>query len=239
MTALTNKQRVAVNTALAIIHASGHNASAVTLEAKGYKAQGHTHVKAYELALDTFNQANPHMAKAVQRSITLVCASDDATVARYDHAVSRYNQTGNEDAIEALAPMMAQDAVALALRNGEITQADLANGGVETALGFAPTEAMTAAAMEVPAPVAPAPAEAAPAAPAPVAASTAPQAPAQRIATPAPQRRPNDTGPMSTQAAINRLSEPTHGKTGAALARWHGLPMAFVEAQSLANADGD
>ncbi len=225
MTALTNKQRVQINTALAIVHASGHNASAITQEAKGYQAQGHPHVKAYELALSSFTRTNAYMAPAIQKTIALVGASSDATIARYDHAVSRYNETGSDDAIEALAPMMAQDSVALAIRNGEITQADIANGGVKTALGFHPTEAMQAAAM-----AAPAAAETAPAAPvAPTA--PAPQAPAPRAATPAPQRRDNTTGAQSLDAALNRLSEPTHGKTGAALASWHGLPMAYVNAQ--------
>jgi hypothetical protein len=224
MTALTNKQRVQINTALAIVHASGHNASDITTEAKAYQLQGHSHVKAYEYALSTFTRANPYMAPAIQKTIALVGASSDATVARYDHAVQRYNETGNDDAIEALAPMMAQDSVALAIRNGEITQADLANGGIETALGFAPTEAMTAAAMTAPAP-------AAPVAAAPVATPAAPQAPAPLAATPALQRRDNSTGTQSLDAAINRLSEPTHGKSGAALASWHGLPMAYVQSQ--------
>ena len=225
MTALTNKQRVQVNTALAIVHASGHNASDITAEAKAYQLQWHSHVKAYEYALSTFTRANPYMATAIQKTVALVGASSDATVARYDHAVQRYNETGNDDAIEALAPMMAQDSVALAIRNGEITAADVANGGIETALGFAPTEAMTAAAMAGPAPVDTAPA--APAAPI----ATAPQAPAPRAATPAPQRRDNSTGTQSLDAALNRLSEPTHGKSGAALASWHGLPMAYVQSQ--------
>jgi hypothetical protein len=224
MTALTNKQRVQVNTALAIVHASGHNASDITAEAKAYQLQGHSHVKAYEYALSTFTRANPYMATAIQKTVALVGASSDATVARYDYAVQRYNETGNDDAIEALAPMMAQDSVALAIRNGEITAEDVANGGIETALGFAPTEAMTAAAMTAPAPVAPVAA-------APVATPAAPQAPAPRAATPAPQRRDNSTGTQSLDAAINRLSEPTHGKSGAALASWHGLPMAYVQSQ--------
>lgn len=221
MTALTHRQRVAVNAALAMVHASGRDASAITREAKGHQAQGHTSVKAYEAALHTFTRANPTMARAIQKTMSVVCASSDATVDRYHYAITRYNETGNDDAINSLAPTMAQDSVALALRNGEITQADLANGGIETAMGYAPTPEMVAAVMAT-----------APAA-SPFASPTAAtaNAPASQAPTHAPVRRTTDVGTEGTQAAIARLSAPTHGKTGAALARWHGLPMAFVEAQ--------
>lgn len=221
MTALTHRQRVAVNAALAMVHASGRDASAITAEAKAYQAQGHTHLKAHETALTTFSQANPTMARAVQKTISLVSASSNETVDRYHYAITRYNETGNTDAIDALAPMIAQDSVALAIHNGEITPDDIANGGIETALGYAPTADMTAAVMAA------APTAIAPTNPAPAPAA----APPAQAPTPAPVRRGTDLGTEGTQAAIGRLSQPTHGKTGEALARWHGLPMAYVEAQ--------
>ena len=221
-TALTYKQRVQVNTALAIVHASGHNASDITAEAKAYQLQGHSHVKAYEYALSTFTRANPYMATAIQKTVALVGASSDETIARYDHAVSRYNETGNDDAIEALAPMMAQDSVALAIRNGEITQEDVANGGVEKALGFAPTEAMQTAAMEAPAP---APADIDPAGP--IAAPTAP-ATAQTAAPAAASNAPAPAyGGTSGGWGPTGYSSP---KTGEALASWTGIPLASAMA---------
>ena len=76
--------------------------------------------------------------------------------------------TGSTVAMQGMLPTMARDSVALAIRNGEITQDDVANGGLNTALGFAPSDAMIAAAMTPDA----APAQAA--AVAPVAAPAAP-----------------------------------------------------------------
>lgn len=225
MTALTYRQTVAVNAVLAMVHASGRDANAISREAKAYQAQGHTHLKAYEAALATFTGANPNMSRAVQQTLNVVCASSDKTVDQYHYAITRYRETGNTDAIDKMAPVMAQDSVELAIRNGEITREDVASGGAEAVLGMklAP-ETVAAVAAHVPVAVTPA-------TPGVVPPAAHNNAPVSRAPTALPQRRGTDYGTMSTEAAIARLSGPTHGKTGEALARWHGLPMAFVEAQ--------
>ena len=224
MTALTNRQRVQVNAALAFIHASGHDASAVTRDARAFQTQGHSASQAFQKALNTFVGSYPEMSRPVSRTVSLIGASDDVTLARYDHALTQYNQTGDDGAINALAPMMAQDSVALALRNGDITEADIANGGVETALGFKPSPEVLAAAT--------APAQAPAAGPFAGARQSFAFKPAQQAdGQPAPRSWLN-----GTQTGVDRPADPTHGKTGEALARWHGLPMAYVEAQQAAGA---
>ena len=158
MTALTNKQRVQVNAALAIIHGTGHNASAVTAAAKAFHAQGHTPQKGFELALSDFVQAQPSLAREISNTVRLIAASDDATIGLYDHAITQYNQHGDDSALTALQPTIARDSVALAIRHGEITAADVANGGLETALGYAPSQSMIDAAIAPADAPAPAPA---------------------------------------------------------------------------------
>ncbi|AYJ87290.1 hypothetical protein D3Y57_16800 [Sphingomonas paeninsulae] len=161
MTALTHRQRVKINAALAIIHGNGHDASGVSRQAKASAVNGVSLQQGYEAALNSFIQSNPAMGNEIVRTIAVIGASDDATVNSYHHALTEYNATGSIVAMSAMLPTMARDSVALAIRNGEITQEDVANGGLETALGFAPSDAMTAAAMTPAA----APAQAAQAAP--------------------------------------------------------------------------
>lgn len=210
MTALTNKQRVKVNAALATIHSSGGDASAVTAHAKALERSGHTARAGFEMALNAAIAASPGISAEIGRTIRLIEASDDATVARYDSALTAYNQTGSDAALQALAPMIAQDSVALAIRMGEMTQADIANGGLADALGFAPSDGMLAAALSAPGPVA---------------------APAQSFAfnaanIPASARPANDgnmvNGGPSSPFGARGYSTP---KTGAALARQVGIPM--------------
>lgn len=206
MSGLTHRQRVKINAALAIIHGNGHDASAITQEAKASAVNGVSLQQGYEAALTRFIQSNLDMANEITRTIAVIGASDDATVNSYHHALSEYIATGSIVAMAAMLPTMARDSVALAIRNGEITQEDVANGGLETALGFAPSDAMTAAAMT------------------PTAAPT--QAPAAAPQTPlaAPMAlAPQTAGPNSP--ANN------YGKTGEALRSWVGLPLAYVAAQ--------
>jgi hypothetical protein len=212
MANLTHRQRVKINAALAIIHGNGGDASGVSKQAKASAINGVSLQQGYEAALTSFIRTNPAMADEITRTIAVIGASDDATVNSYHHALTEYNATGSTVAMQAMMPTMARDSVALAIRNGEITQDDVANGGLETALGYAPSDAMTAAAM---APVA-APAQA-PAA--------APQTPQAASVAPTPQ--------ISGQ----RSPANNYGKTGEALKSYLGLPQAYVEAQQALEAN--
>ena len=102
MTALTNKQRVKTNAALTIIHSSGGDASAVTAHAKQLQALGHPARSAYEIALTSAVAAAPELSAEIERSLRLIEASDHATVALYDHALTSYNETGSETELQAL-----------------------------------------------------------------------------------------------------------------------------------------
>ena len=219
MTALTNKQRVKVNAALAIIHSNGGNASAVTAHAKALQRSGHDARSGFETALNAAMATSPELSNEISKTIRLIEASDDATVAQYDSALTAYNHSGSDAQLKALAPMIARDSAALAIRNGETTQADIANGGLAAALGYEPDDAMAAAAMEAPAFT---------------------QAPGQAFAftggTPA-----SNAPARSKDAYVNGTQKSTFGpggysspKTGAALARQVGIPMAIHDAQMAA-----
>lgn len=212
MTALTNKQRVKANAALAIIHSSGGDASAVTAHAKQLRALGHPARKAYEIALTSAVATAPDLSASIERSLRLIEASDHATVALYDRALTSYNETGSEAELQALAPMMARDSATLAIRMGETTHEEIANGGLAAALGFDPGDDMIAAAM------------ASPPAPAAPSASFAFKSDGGPSASGAPHSYMNGSqaGPFESKG----YSSP---KTGEALARQVGIPMAMVK----------
>jgi len=116
---LTVKQRAKINAALCLIHDNGHDASAITAMARHMIGNGADPRSAYTQALNTFADTNPGMLPALSKVVGLVEASDDATVAQYDAALSSYIQSGDDSAVRALAPMIAQDMATLAARNGE------------------------------------------------------------------------------------------------------------------------
>jgi hypothetical protein len=116
---LTVKQRTKINAALCTIHDSGHDASAVTALARTIMATGVGPNTAYERALNTFADNNPAMLPVLSKIVRLVEASDVRTVAQYDAALSNYIATGDDSGLTALAPMIAEDMTALAIRNGE------------------------------------------------------------------------------------------------------------------------
>ena len=116
---LTVKQRAKINAALCLIHDNGHNANAITSMARNIIAGGVDPRSAYERALKTFADTNPTLLPSLSKIIGLVEASDDATVAKYDAALSSYIQTGDDSAVRALAPVIAQDMTTLASRSGE------------------------------------------------------------------------------------------------------------------------
>lgn len=69
-----------------------------------------------------------------------------AAIDQYDHALSTYVETEDDSALSALAPMIAQDSLALALRDGEISVEEAASGDLHKALGFEPGQALLDAA---------------------------------------------------------------------------------------------
>ena len=122
----------------------------------------------------------PAMGNTLHLALDLIHNSDDATVALYDKALTDYNNTGDDSHLDSLAPMILEDAKALAISKGEVTEADAANWTIEDALGstseaFAETPDVPDAATLAPGQTAnssfgfnglPAPAAQAPAAPA-------------------------------------------------------------------------
>jgi hypothetical protein len=138
---LTTRQRTKVNAALCLIHDNGHDASAIIKVAKAMTKEVGTR-KAYELALNDFIRTQPDLHPAIAKMHKLVDASNDATVDQYDTALSEYVSTGDDSSLNALAPTIAEDSLALAVRDGEITQEEADSGEVAKALGFEPGPAL-------------------------------------------------------------------------------------------------
>lgn len=257
MTALTNQQRVKVNAALTIIHGHGFDPATVSKSARELIAIGHPARSAYEQALNTFAERQPGIGGAIAKVTRLIDASDPDTVARYDAALSLYIQTGDNSGIAALEPMIVADATALAIRSGESTADALAGLTIDDALGtaFDEMQERTTAPEMMPEPTpAPAPSQkfafAVPGQA--VAKATAPAA-----NQPLPQGAPalsSDTAvrgamsghsqrswagiPIGATAAV-RTAEGGYRspKTGAALARAIGVPLASVAGQAAAAAE--
>lgn len=138
---MTPKQRAQVNAALVIIHDSGNSAPAVTKAAQALIAKGHPATLAYSTVLTEFAAAFPTLGATMSKVTRLIQASAPASVAQYDKALSEYIKTGSDISMRALAPMIARDSMALAVKHGEMTQADAANGDYSAALGAEPTVA--------------------------------------------------------------------------------------------------
>jgi hypothetical protein len=140
LTALTTKQRAKVNAALCIIHDQGLDVSSVTAAARSIMATGHDPKTAYERALNQFADSNPAVANALGKVTQLIEASCPETVAQYDHALSAYIETGDNSALVALAPTIAEDSVALAVRNGELSPEEAGAADTASLLGLAGSE---------------------------------------------------------------------------------------------------
>lgn len=141
---LTTRQRTKVNAALCLIHDNGHDAKPVIKLATELAKKVDTRT-AYELALNEFLSRAPELTPSVAKAIKLVDASDDATVDKYDAALSEYVTTSDDSSLKALAPMIAEDSLALAVKAGEITQAEADAGDISKALGFEPGPALAEA----------------------------------------------------------------------------------------------
>ena len=90
---------------------------------------------AYKNAIDAFTGRVPALKNTLEIAVNLIHNSDDATVSMYDKALTAYNNTGDEGHLDNLAPMILEDAKALAISKGEVTEADAANWTVDDALG--------------------------------------------------------------------------------------------------------
>jgi len=134
MTALTSRQAVKVKAALSLIAVHGHNPRAVQKQAQDELAKGYPANIAYKNALDAFAARVPALRDTLHTAVDLIHNSDDATVALYDKALTDYNNSGDESHLDNLAPMILEDAKALAISKGEVTEADAASWTVEDAL---------------------------------------------------------------------------------------------------------
>ena len=143
---LTARQRTKINAALSLIYDTGHDATGVIELANSLMGQGQDPRSAYENAINGFIAREPALTPVISKVLNLVDASDDKTVDQYDAALSGYLTTGDDSSLKALAPMIAQDSLALAVKEGEITQDEAANGDLAKALGFEPGEALVEAA---------------------------------------------------------------------------------------------
>ncbi|GGA50630.1 hypothetical protein [Sphingomonas psychrolutea] len=138
MTALTTKERAQVNAALCLIHDNGLDASAITRAATVNIAGGLSPGAAYGLVLNAFAGQHADLAPMLSKVTRLIGASSPETIVTYDRALTGYIATGNDAAMNALAPMIAADSMALAIRAGEMKAGD--SGAA--ALGAIPSPAM-------------------------------------------------------------------------------------------------
>ena len=135
MTALTPRQAIKVKAALSLIAVHGHNPRAVQKQAQDEMAKGYPANTAYSTALNSFAARVPALKDTLTIAVDLIHNSDDATVSMYDKALTAYNNSGDESHLDNLAPMILEDAKALAISKGEVTEADAANWTVDDALG--------------------------------------------------------------------------------------------------------
>lgn len=133
---MTYQQRVKVKAALSMIALHGHNPRPVQANAKEYMAKGVPAPEAYTLALNAFAARIPAMRQSLEVTLQLVGASDEATLAQYDAAMTAYNETGDASHFDALVPMIVEDAKALAIRNGEVSEQDALYWDIQSALGL-------------------------------------------------------------------------------------------------------
>lgn len=135
MTALTPRQAIKVKAALSLIAVHGHNPRTVQQQANAELAKGLPANVAYKNAIDAFTARVPALKDTLEIAVDLIHNSDNATVSLYDKALTAYNNSGDESHLDNLAPMILQDAKALAIIKGEVTEADAANWTVDDALG--------------------------------------------------------------------------------------------------------
>ena len=247
MTALTPRQAIKVKAALSLIAVHGHNPRTVQQAATAELAKGYPANIAYKNAIDGFIARVPAMGNTLNLAVDLIHNSDDATVALYDKALTEYNNTGDDSCLDGLAPMILEDAKALAIAKGEATEADTANWTIEDALGS--TSEAFAATPDVPDATTLAPGQTANSSfgfnglPSP--AAQAPSAPAQaasgpqwvqtptgfRLVAQAPASGPQVGQSMTGYDPYQASRSPTGirvAQTGDAARRTHGTPVGDI-----------
>jgi len=142
---LTTRQRTKVNAALCLMHDHGYDANSVIKQANELIKGGADTRSAYEQSINSLLGNEPDLLPVVSKVMRLVDASDDATVDTYDAALSTYVTTGDNTDLNALAPTIAEDSLALAVKDGEITQEEADSGDIAKALGFEPGPALVEA----------------------------------------------------------------------------------------------
>ena len=136
MTALNARQSTKVKAALSLIAIHGHNPRTVQQQAQASIAAGTPANKAYSQALEAFANRVPALRSTLDIALELIHHSDDATVSVYDRALTAYNNSGDPTHLDALGPMILEDARALAVSNGEVSEADAAGWDINDALGY-------------------------------------------------------------------------------------------------------
>lgn len=104
MTALTIRQRTKVNAVLSLMHTQGYNVRAVQSRAKDLMAKGRSPSAAYDAAVSRAIGADHTTSELLKHVASLIDASNDATVAQYDTALSSFIATGDDSALNALQP---------------------------------------------------------------------------------------------------------------------------------------
>ncbi|WP_434405772.1 hypothetical protein [Sphingobium sp. DN12] len=133
---LDARARTKVSAALSLIALHGHNPRTVQEVANQRIAAGQPANLAYTFALNAFADKVPAIRPMMEIALDLIQNSDDATIATYDKALAAFNETGDTAHLDAITPMILEDAKALAVQNDEVSAEDAAGWDIEDALGF-------------------------------------------------------------------------------------------------------
>lgn len=133
---LTMKQRVKVNAALATIHAHGLDPVAVHQRAVALR-QIHEPRRAFEIAINEFAAQHPDVGVVVGNIARIVEAAPANDLARYDHALNVYRDTGDDAAIDAIAESVLAAEIDLAVQAGELSATDAQAAKMEAARDLA------------------------------------------------------------------------------------------------------
>lgn len=123
---LNERQRITVSATLSMIALHGHNPRPVQQAAQKHIATGMAPNKAYSAALEAFAGKVPGIRETLSTVIALISNSDSETLAKYDAALTEFNNTGDNTALENLGPMIAEDVKALLIRDGQLTPEEAA-----------------------------------------------------------------------------------------------------------------
>lgn len=132
---LNPRARIKVKAALSLIALHGHNPRPVQQKAQAHFKSGLNADQAYTLALNEFADRLPAIRPMLEIAMDLIQKSDEPTLEAYDATLSAYNDSGDESHLEAIAPMVLEDAKALAVLNGA-TADDVSDWDIYDALGY-------------------------------------------------------------------------------------------------------